>query len=605
MNKTSISFALARFVFFSCIVLSTITTLLVANYVVNSVNKENDKVIKREIYTISNDYKIFLDQNLILLTEQANNPLIIQTLMQPESNSGKIKDFMSDLTLLGEKFSETLVDFEGVVIHSTNNETLTNYQQFSWMDKVLSEQKSNISIIKIKSKHYWSVTVPVLYNKNVEGALIANIPLERIDQQGKFYDRPSGVLIEIIKNEQPLVSFGSLSTGPQHTIHWPDVGVSFRFTIDEKMRNQERENAVLQISALVIFAITITTLLAYFYGYRYFVSPIHALSKASDEIEQGKQKINLPDDLRIKELAELFKKFNRMSYQVTTREEDLKASNIKLLQLNEELKQSESQLVQSEKMASIGVLASGVAHEINNPIGFIKSNLEVLQEYINDILAYNQEVADLLKTSELHEKHQQLIEKHDLAFILNDTVPLLTGSIGGVDRVAEIIQGLKTFARVDAPKKLASDLNEGLKATLKMVLNELKYNCEVHVDLKPLPVLLAHPGKLNQVFMNLLINAGQAITSKGDIYVRSLVVDNNIVIEVEDTGCGMSKEQLSQIFTPFYTSKPIGEGTGLGLSISHQIVEQHNGKIVVTSEQGRGSCFSVQIPFKEKGKQKD
>jgi signal transduction histidine kinase len=130
-----------------------------------------------------------------------------------------------------------------------------------------------------------------------------------------------------------------------------------------------------------------------------------------------------------------------------------------------------------------------------------------------------------------------------------------------------------------------------------MVHNELKYCCKVHVDLQPLPEVYAFPGRLNQVFMNLLINAGQSIEGKGDIYIRSFIDENNVVIEIEDTGSGIKAEDLAQIFTPFYTSKPIGEGTGLGLSISHQIIEQHNGEIIVKSEFGKGSCFSVHIPI--------
>jgi signal transduction histidine kinase len=130
-----------------------------------------------------------------------------------------------------------------------------------------------------------------------------------------------------------------------------------------------------------------------------------------------------------------------------------------------------------------------------------------------------------------------------------------------------------------------------------MVHNELKYNCKVHVDLQTLPRVHVFPGKLNQVFMNLLINAGQSISEQGDIFVRTFVKEGNIVIEIEDTGSGIDSEYIAQIFTPFYTSKPIGQGTGLGLSISHQIVEQHNGKIAVKSEVGKGSCFSVFIPI--------
>ena len=169
--------------------------------------------------------------------------------------------------------------------------------------------------------------------------------------------------------------------------------------------------------------------------------------------------------------------------------------------------------------------------------------------------------------------------------------------MSGIERVAEIVQSLKTFARQDSPDKGLSDINEGLKATINMANNEIKYHCDLTIDLAPLPLIMVYPGKLNQVFMNLIINASQAITDHGDITIRSFIDEDYAVVEITDTGSGIEPDKFSQIFTPFYTSKPIGQGTGLGLSISHGIMEQHGGKIEVTSTVGLGSCFSIFIPL--------
>ena len=248
-------------------------------------------------------------------------------------------------------------------------------------------------------------------------------------------------------------------------------------------------------------------------------------------------------------------------------------------------------------MASIGVLAAGVAHEINNPIGFIRSNLEVLEDYFSDIEKYYHEFSNTLTNEQDLENHKKLAKKYELEFLFKDSPPLIKSSISGVDRVTEIVKSLKTFARIDQPEKTLTDINEGLSATLNMVHNELKYRCKVNVDLQPLPKVHVYAGKLNQVFMNLLINAGQAMTDKGNVFVRTFANEDNIVIEIEDTGIGIAPENLAQIFTPFYTSKPIGEGTGLGLSISHQIIEQHAGEIKVKSTLGQGSCFSIFLPI--------
>ncbi|NQY48501.1 MAG: two-component sensor histidine kinase [Colwellia sp.] len=597
MTKTTVSFALARFVFISCLALAVIITSLVVYHVVESVNTEYEKIASREINTLSNNYRVFIKHHSILLKEQAAAATFVQALMQPKSNLGKIQDYMAGLSLLGKKYDETLLDFEGSILHSTSSSAI-KYQKFPWIKALLAaEIESSIQVLSIQGKFYWCIAVPVIYNQLVEGVLLTNIPLAEINARQVDVEVLDGLMIEVVKEGQTIATFGKKSLGTKQVIAWQNAGVSFDFTIDEAYRNNALSQLVIQLASLIIIAIVLTTLLAYFSGYRYFVKPILALSQLTSSLEEGNEPQALQEDLRFKEFSDLFKQFNHMSEEVAKREQALKQSYEKLSNTIEELKQSESQLVQSEKMASIGVLAAGVAHEINNPIGFIRSNLEVLEDYFSDIEKYYHEFNETLVSDEDKENHKKLAKKYELEFLFKDSPPLIKSSISGVDRVSEIVKSLKTFARVDQPDKALIDINEGLTATLNMVHNELKYCCKLHVDLQPLPPIHGFPGKLNQVFMNLLINAGQAIVDKGDIYIRSFVEGSTIVIEIEDTGSGIEAENIAQIFTPFYTSKPIGEGTGLGLSISHQIIEQHEGKITVKSELGKGSCFSVYLPI--------
>jgi signal transduction histidine kinase len=597
MIKTTVSFALARFVFISCLGLAVIITSLVSNHIVDLVDTEYEQIATREINTLNNYYRVFLSNHRILLKEQAGSSLFVQTLMQPQNNLGKIKDYMAGLTLLGKKYNETLLDFEGSVLHSTSKKTI-NYKAFPWLKSILNqEESSTIRILTIEGEYFWCIAFPVKYNQNVEGVLLANIPLATIHSGQIEVDVLDGLMIEVEKDSQTIATFGKKAIGTKQTRKWQDAGVNFNFTVDEAYRDNAISTLVIQLGSYMILAIVLTTLLAYLYGYRYFVKPILALAQLTSSIEKGNEPEVLQEDLRFREFAHLFKQFNHMSEKVATREQSLKQSYEKLSAIHAELMQSESQLVQSEKMASIGVLAAGVAHEINNPIGFIRSNLEVLEDYFTDIEKYYHEFNDNLVNEEDKEKHKKLAKKYELEFLFADSPPLIKSSISGVDRVTEIVKSLKTFARIDLPEKARTDINEGLTATLNMVNNELKYNCKVHVDLQPLPQVHAFPGKLNQVFMNLLINAGQSIEGKGDIFIRSFVEQDSIVIEFEDTGSGIETENLAQIFTPFYTSKPIGEGTGLGLSISHQIIEQHEGKITVKSEVGKGTCFTIHIPI--------
>jgi len=597
MIKTTVSFALARFVFISCLGLALIITSLVNNHVVELVNTEYEKIAKREINSLNNNYRVFITNHQILLKEQSQEGLFVQALMQPSSNIGKIKDYMDGLTLLGQKYDETLLNFEGSTLYSTVNNTV-NYTEYSWLKAMLAGQKSqSIEVINIDGKYFWCIAFPVLYNQQVEGVLLANLPLSTINASEIDIEVLDGLMIEITKGADTIATFGRKVVGAKQIKSWKDAQVSFHYTLDEGYRNNAISTLVIQLGSYAFLAIILTTLLAYLYGYRYFVKPIHALSQLTSSLEKGEHHKMLPDELKFKEFANLFKQFNHMSEKVAMRELALKQSYAKLSAANDELKQSESQLVQSEKMASIGVLAAGVAHEINNPIGFIRSNLEVLEDYFSDIEKYYHEFSTTLSSEEELENYKKLAKKYELEFLFKDSPPLIKSSISGVDRVTEIVKSLKTFARIDHPEKTLTDINEGLSATLNMVHNELKYRCKVNVDLQPLPKVHVYAGKLNQVFMNLLINAGQAMTDKGDVFVRTFVNDNNIVIEIEDTGTGIAPENLAQIFTPFYTSKPIGEGTGLGLSISHQIIEQHDGEIKVTSELGKGSCFSVFLPI--------
>jgi len=610
MKKVTISFALARFVFLSCLALALLISALVSNQVVNVLNSEQDKVLLREINQINDNYHIFLDNRLTLLKEHSNFPIMVQTLMQPESNKGKIFDFMAVLSILGKKYRMSLLDFEGQLIHSTQPSVQVSYQNRPWIKWILNNEQidneslTKTSVIKINDEYYFSIAIAITYNNSIEGILTTEIPIKDINEGLNSDLRLQGISIDIMQNKQPLITFGKKTDGEQKSIFWPELNLSLRFTLDKSTINSNLYNLMIQISLIIISAIFITSFLAYLYGYRYFVKPLLSLSRAAEKLDKGEHYQALHEDSQIKELSSLFLQFNHMVDQVKKRETDLKNSYAKLTQANDELKLSESQLVQSEKMASIGVLAAGVAHEINNPIGYVKSNLDVLSDYIDTLNEYEESILKdpiLIANSNCEYKTRklELIEKHDIAYLFQDIFPLIKSTIGGVDRVDEIVQSLKVFAREEQPDKSLVDINEGLDATLKIVWNELKYNCEIHVDLAKLPMTLAYPGKLNQVFMNLLINSGQSIEEKGDVFVRTQVKDNNIIIEIEDTGCGIPEGNLAQIFTPFYTSKPVGTGTGLGLSISHNIVKQHNGDISVVSEINKGSCFTVSIPILE------
>jgi signal transduction histidine kinase len=289
---------------------------------------------------------------------------------------------------------------------------------------------------------------------------------------------------------------------------------------------------------------------------------------------------------------------DRTEVRRVQRELELNYERIK--QTNNRLEEAQNQLLQSEKMASIGQLAAGVAHEINNPIGFVSSNLGSLRSYVEpifDLLALLKDQPREALPAELRDALVRLDKAVDLEFVQEDLPQLLNESEDGLLRVKKIVQDLKDFSRVDHADWQDADLNAGLDSTLNVVMNEVKYKAEVRKDYGVLPPVRCIAAQLNQVFMNLIVNAAHAIVERGTITLVTRAVDEDwVCVEIGDTGSGMSEEVKRRIFEPFFTTKPVGQGTGLGLSLSFSIVQKHGGRIEVDSEIGVGTRFKVWIP---------
>ena len=283
---------------------------------------------------------------------------------------------------------------------------------------------------------------------------------------------------------------------------------------------------------------------------------------------------------------------------------------------NHELKNMHTQLVQSEKLASIGQLAAGVAHEMNTPVGFVASNFETLCKYVEKfqkLIAMYEELTnktDIMKKHGLFEEIErikQFREEMKIDFILEDIQGLFRDSKEGIERVTSIIQNLRDFSRIDqAGEQAEYNLNEGITATLTVAKNEIKYDCNLKTDFGEIPLIFCNPGQINQVFLNILVNASQAIKSQnkedlGNIEIKTYSDNNYVVCEINDDGPGIPEDKLKRIFDPFFTTKPPGKGTGLGLSVSYDIiVNKHKGQIQVESTIGKGSKFIIKLPINVK-----
>lgn len=323
------------------------------------------------------------------------------------------------------------------------------------------------------------------------------------------------------------------------------------------------------------------------------------------EIDPQRRQLDL-EQLVEKRTAQLAEANRRLEEDIRQREKtdtELHARNAELTALNAQYSRAQEQLVQSEKLASIGQLAAGVAHEINNPVGYIFSNFGTLENYLQslfEMLAAYEEAEPNVSSPAVADSLKNMREKVELDFLKEDIPVLMRESKEGIVRVRKIVQDLKDFSRVDSNQEWQwANLHEGIDSTLNIVTNETKYKADIIRNYGSIPDVECLPSQINQVVMNLVVNAAHAIgPERGTITISTGSEGPQVWIDVADTGSGIPKESLSRIFDPFYTSKPIGKGTGLGLSLSYGIVQKHHGRIDVETEVGKGTRFRVTLPVR-------
>ncbi|MFQ5960633.1 MAG: CHASE2 domain-containing protein [Candidatus Methylomirabilales bacterium] len=295
----------------------------------------------------------------------------------------------------------------------------------------------------------------------------------------------------------------------------------------------------------------------------------------------------------------LEEKVKERTAELSTANQELKERHQELEEAYQELARTQDQLLQSEKMASLGLLVAGVAHELNNPIGFIHSNVDFIGEYVERlrgiIEAY--EAVDIAD-GPARRRVEELKKRARLDFTLKTLDELIASCREGTERVKKIVIDLRAFSRTDDVGPMRVDLQEGIETTLSLLTNEYKDRIDVHREYGYLPKVECFPGQVNQVFMNLLLNAAQAISGRGDVWIKTSSHGDRATIAIKDNGCGIPEKDLPKIFDPFFTTKRVGEGTGLGLSITYGIIKKHGGSIRVTSQVGKGTEFTVDIPLR-------
>ena len=354
------------------------------------------------------------------------------------------------------------------------------------------------------------------------------------------------------------------------------------------------------VTVLLSASLLLAWLVAQSFLGKHVLARLQLVSKSLRKTEVGEGRFVVPvqGSDEIGAMARAVEQFQEDRQQLALANAALLVEKTRQEELIHKLAEAHSQLLQSEKLASIGQLAAGVAHEINNPVAFVNSNLGTLQGYVEDLFktlaAYEQGEKEMSPATQ--QAMRELKQQIDIVYLREDVSSLLAESMSGLQRVKRIVQDLRDFSHVDETDKQWANLESGLDSTLNVVGSALKDKAEVVKEYGNIPEIECIPSQINQVFMNLLINAGQAIEEHGHITLRTGLDDENVWVEIQDTGNGIPPENLDRIFDPFFTTKPVGTGTGLGLSISYGIISRHGGRIEVRSEPGQGATFKVLLP---------
>lgn len=645
-RSIKISKAVVWFTIFVAIGLSVIVCVNVYFQVGNSVEQLHNEMRRRAISQLQYSITTFTQTRLTVLADQSQLSVVCQATMQPKAMKADLVDLMGVLKLLGKKTQLVLLDYRGRTIHASQASPSFDYEELLWVHQLVDGTiTSHVAVSREEDNVLWQLAVPVYYNNNPEGVLVAEIPVDELHYYAEVDEKISNYSIELLFNDDLFLKYGSISEQHSMTIPLEIPGFSVRIIWNDDILNEARYPLLLKVTLVILFGILVTMICALFLAKGFFIDPLTELGNRVVLLSGESGSGRIATNQRVEEISQLAIEFNKILIQVREREQALLAarnelevkveertgqlqqSRNELRQLNENLEQqvdertreldtARSRLLMQEKLASVGQLAAGIAHELNNPINFVRTNFVTLVENFEDLLELLVEYRKLGQqlNSDIRNKHLAapiLLKEQEVNvdFLLEDIPVLFQESQYGYERIAVIIKSMLNFSREDQPgEKSWANINNGIKDTLVIARNEYKYTAEVTTELGEVDDIFCSLQQLNQIFLNTIVNAAQAISSqqrkeKGKIWIKTWQDSDFIHCEIGDDGPGIPPDQRSRVFEPFFTTKAPGKGTGLGLSISYDIVvHKHGGKMELHCPEEGGTVFTISLP-KQSGDQ--
>lgn len=601
----TISQGILIFIFLTVIGMGVISASSVLFMVNQEVSEMMQDHLERELENIVLHWYKIQDLYLISLEDQAHIPIWVQAVMMPETNRDRARDLLETITFFRESHRMVLLDYEGEIICESQPLPAFAYRERPFISTLHNRDKHGvIELDWFQDEYYWRLVEPLEYLGHIEGFLVLEVNVNEIDFLLDSNQGDAGYRIEVLAQNNVIATYGSVPENFQEA-QKEIGGLVFRVKMCNLPINV-LTNKLLNIFWLGGFVFVLgVILLAYYLGNRFIVKPLQGLlNQVKNFARSSSREVVLPRD-RFREVFLLNVGFKHMSKKVRDRETELNMLASDLRVVNNALKQAQVSLVQSEKMAVVGQLSAGIAHEINNPIGFVKSNMETLEEYFGTLKKQVEDYKILQSHTEDDDRRRSLIQEltdhydDEVVFVLEDSPVLFEETNKGISRVQKIVESLRSYSRIDKKGIEYVCLNDCVEETLSVLWAALDSHVKIKKELSKIPFVGCYVAEINQIIACLLTNAEQAISGNGEILIKTFAQGDECVLVIKDNGSGIPETHLDRIFDPFFTTKDVGQGTGLGLSIVKKIIENHGGRIEVESVVGVGSTFRVFLPCKE------